>query len=246
MGPQLGAVGYFFNVASGAPRPALSELVLATSATLTVSLTDCIDDSEWAQLFYSLTGANPSTTRVQIRGSGENANCKAAESGKELVSGFTFVVTSVSVPAQGLASAFVSSVGTPAGNAAGIASAGIVAGSEGAVVAGLPGATSALPGTVVSASAAGGAAGGGAGGSGLSGGAIAGIVIGSVAGGVLLVGVTALVVAAVVVGAIVVARNNNEEEPSSAPQDRRRSVRQTIRGFFGGVDVMNDPKGHQS
>jgi len=245
--PQLGAVGYFFNTGSSSARPTLSELVLATSATLTVSLTDCIDDSEWAQMFYDLTGANPATTRVQIRGSGENANCKAAGQAKELVSGFTFVVTSISVPAQGLASTFVSSVGTPAGAAAGITSAGVVAGSEGAVVAGLPGATGALPGSVATASAGGAVAGGGGGaGGGLSGGAIAGIVIGSVAGGVLLLGLTALIVGAVIVGAIVLTRNSDDDSSSSASPEDRRSVRRTIRGFFGGVDVMNDPKGHQS
>jgi len=245
--PSLGAVGYFFNGGSSPVRPTLSELKLATATTLSVSLIDCIDDSEWAQMFYDLTGANPATTRVQIRGRDQNANCaKAAKHGKVLVSGFTFTVTSISVPAQALASTFVSSVGTPAGAAAGVTSAGVIAGSEGAAAAGLPASSAALPGTVATASAGGaaaGAGGGGAAGGGLSGGAIAGIVIGSVAGAVLLVGVTALVVGAVVVGAVALSRNS-DDQPSGGD---RRSVRQTIRGFFGGVDVMsNNPNGHQS
>jgi len=249
--PSLGAVGYFFNSGSSSVRPTLSELALATSTTLTVSLTDCIDDSEWAQLFYDLTGANPATTRVQLRGDSENANCaKDAKHGKALVSGFTFVVTSTSVPAQALGSTFVSSVGTPAGAAAGISSAGVVAGSEGASIAGIASSTAALPGTVATASAGGAAAGGGGGaGGGLSGGAIAGIVIGSVAGGVLLIGLTALVIGAIVVGAVLLARDGDDSGPTRASSSGgdRRSVRQTIRGFFGGVNVMaNDPSGHQS
>ena len=86
---------------------------------------------------------------------------------------------------------------------------------------------------------------GGAGGAGLSGGAIAGIVIGSVAGGVLLIGLTTLIVAAVVVGAVMLSKSG-DDAPSSAEGRQRRSVRHTILGLFGAVDVMNDPKGHQS
>merc|ERR1712213_299495 len=106
--------------------------------------------------------------------------------------------------------------------------------------------TAGFAGPVATLGTAGAASGGASGG--LSGGAIAGIVIGSVAGGVLLLGVTGLVVGAVVVGAVVVARGGDDNSSvESGNGGQRRSMRQTIRGFFGGVDVMsNNPNGHQS
>merc|ERR1712137_1290452 len=211
-----GAVGYYFDVGSGSPRPSLNSLVLATSQTVIVTLDRCIDTATWNEIFYELTpSANPATTKITILNgnNGVSAACSAkSANGKELVSGLTFVVTSTSVPAIALA-------GSPV------------------TTAGLAGPVATLT--------AGGAAGGGGGAGGLSGGAIAGIVIGSVAGGVLLLGVTGLVVGAVVVGAVVVARSG-DDDPSPESGGQRRSVRQTIRGFFGGVDVMNNPSGHQS
>merc|ERR1711953_802538 len=225
-----GAVGYYFDVGSGSPRPSLNSLVLATSQTVIVTLDRCIDTATWNEIFYELTpSANPATTKITILNgnNGVSAACSAkSANGKELVSGLTFVVTSTSVPAIALADSFVAASSSGAGAATGISSAGIIAGP-------------------VATLTAGGAAGGGGGAGGLSGGAIAGIVIGSVAGGVLLLGVTGLVVGAVVVGAVVVARSGDDDSsPESGGQ--HRSVRQTIRGFFGGVDVMNNPSGHQS
>ena len=246
--PALGSIGYFVN-STGELRPLLTSFNLATATTLTVSLQDCIDDAEWERRFFDLTGADPATTKVQLRGSGQNANCKAA--GKALVSGFSFVVTSLSVSAQSIASTFVNSVGTPAGAAAGVTSAGVVSGSQGAILAGLPGSVGSLPGTAVSVgSVAAGGGGGGGGAAGLSGGSIAGIVIGSVAGGIIVISITALIIAAVVVAAVVIAKNNNSASagPTSAAERPKRGVRGTIVGLFGGVDVMNDPvkKSHQS
>merc|ERR1711953_384612 len=230
-----GAVGYYFDVGSGSPRPSLNSLVLATSQTVIVTLDRCIDTATWNEIFYELTpSANPATTKITILNgnNGVSAACSAkSANGKELVSGLTFVVTSTSVPAIALADSFVAASSSGAG-------------AEGAVLAGSPVTTAGLAGPVATLTA-GGAAGGGGGAGGLSGGAIAGIVIGSVAGGVLLLGVTGLVVGAVVVGAVVVARSGDDDSsPESGGQ--RRSVRQTIRGFFGGVDVMNNPSGHQS
>merc|ERR1711953_836306 len=188
------------------------------------TLDRCVDTSTWNEIFYELTpSANPSTTKITILNgnNGVSAACSAkSANGKELVSGLTFVVTSTSVPAIALADSFVAASSSGAGAATGISSAGIIAGAEGAVLAGSPVMT------------AGGAAGGGGGAGGLSGGAIAGIVIGSVAGGVLLLGVTGLVVGAVVVGAVVVARSGDDD--SSPESGGQRRVRQTIRGFFGG------------
>merc|ERR1712137_279192 len=238
-----GAVGYYFDVGSGSPRPSLNSLVLATSQTVIVTLDRCIDTATWNEIFYEITpSANPATTKITILNgnNGVSAACSAkSANGKELVSGLTFVVTSTSVPAIALADSFVAASSSGAGAATGISSAGIIAGAEGAVLAGSPVTTAGLAGPVATLTA-GGAAGGGGGAGGLSGGAIAGIVIGSVAGGVLLLGVTGLVV-----GAVVVARSGDDDSsPESGGQ--RRSVRQTIRGFFGGVDVMNNPSGHQS
>merc|ERR1712130_90448 len=213
-----GAIGYYFDVGAGSPRPSLNSLVLATSTTIIVTLDRCIDTATWNEIFYELTpSANPSTTKITILngGNGVDASCSAkSASGKELVSGLTFVVTSTAVPSVALADSFVAASSSGSGAAAGISTAGVI---------------------------------GGAAGGGLSGGAIAGIVIGSVAGGVLLLGVTGLIVGAVVVGAVVVARSGDDS--SSSPESgsgQRRSMRQTIRGFFGGVDVMNNPSGHQS
>jgi len=249
MAPNLGAVGYYFNVPSSAPRPLLREFVLATWTTLTVEFTTCIDDATWADMFYELTGADRATTSVQVRGNGENGNCKdIAANGKAVVSGLTFSVGSLGVPSASLASTFISSVGSPTASGFGITSASVIGGTQGAALAGAPAGISALPGSVGTVGATGGAAGGAGGGAagGLSGGAIAGIVVGSVAGAVLLVGVATVVVAAVVVGAVVLTRDRDGDDASGAQETKRKSVRQTIRGFFGGVDVMNDPKGHQS
>ena len=249
--PQLGAISYFLSP-TGGDIPSLSETSVVTSSTLTVALSGCIDDSEWEQMFFAMTGADPATTSVQVRGVGENGNCGKSASGKVLVSGFTTVISSSSVPAAALSSALVNSVGGPAAANFGVASASIVGGAAGASAAGFPVSVAALPGTAIaapgSAAAAGAGAGAAAGGAagGLSGGAIAGIVVGSVGGAVLLVGVTTLVVAAVIVGAVVLSKSDDDSSPQDNG-DRRKSVRQTLRGFFGGVDVMNDPgKGHQS
>merc|ERR1711963_488979 len=124
---------------------------------------------------------------------------------------------------------------------------GVVGGAEGAALAGSPTTTAGLAGPVATLTAGSAAGGAGGAGGGLSGGAIAGIVIGSVAGGVLLLGVTGLIVGAVVVGAVVVARSGDSDSSPESGSGQRRSVRQTIRGFFGGVDIMsNNPNGHQS
>jgi len=224
--PVLGHMGFAFYQASGA---VISDLRLATTSTFTVSLSECLDDATWTDLFYELVpGVDPATTAVAFIG--EPAECGGA---KALVSGLTFAVTSMSSTAPAVANSFTAASNGAAGAAAGINSASVVGGTAGASAAGIP--------------AAGAAAGGGGGAAGgLSGGAIAGIVLGSVAGGILLVGVTGIVVGAVVLGAVVVARSGDDESsPESSGQ--RRSWRQSIRGFFGGVDVMNNPSsGHQS
>merc|ERR1711879_7470 len=128
----------------------------------------------------------------------------------------------------------------------GLESATVIPGTAGANLAGLPG----IAGLSV-AGGGGGGAGGGGGGAALSGGAIAGIVVGSVAGSILLVGVAAVVVAAVVAGAVIMSKDSeSESSPEATEPNKRASVRKTIIGMFsgprGGVDVMNDPKGHQS
>merc|ERR1711963_36595 len=164
--------------------------------------------------------------------------CSAkSANGKELVSALTFVVTSTSVPSVALADTFVASSSSASGAAAGIPTAGVVGGAEGAALAGSPTTTAGLAGPVATLTAGSAAGGAGGAGGGLSGGAIAGIVIGSVAGGVLLLGV-----------AVVVARGGDvNSSVESGNGGQRRSMRQTIRGFFGGVDVMsNNPNGHQS
>ena len=260
--PALGSMSFFFS-STTSPRPIITNLKLATSTTLTVTLSVCINDADWSALFYSLTKANPATTAVQVRPSQQNANCKGAVHAKGLVSGFTFVVESVGVPAQAIAEAFASAAAGPEGVALGITSTGVVAGSQGALAAGLPSSILAGPGstgvaTAGEAIAAGAGGGGGGAGGGLSGGSIAGIVIGSVAGGVIVLGVTGIVVAAVVVAAVVVARRDTDSptpvaaqpssaEPSAASASEKRGLRRTIVGLFGGVDMMNNPgKGHQS
>ena len=128
-----------------------------------------------------------------------------------------------------------------------VKSVAIVPGIEGAVLAGLPEVAPIL---------AGAGAGGGAAAGGLSGGAIAGIVVGSVAGAVLVVGVTTIVVAAVIVAAVVVAKKASDSDDESGPSradpevNKRGSIRDTIYNIFraprGGVDIMNNPNGHQS
>jgi len=240
--PNLGSISYFLSPEDNS-SPMITRAKLVTSSTLTVSLEECIDDSEWEELFFSLTGSDPETTEVEVREQGSNANC-GKSFGKALVSGFTFVVSSASVPATSLASTFVSSAGSAGAAGVGVASSSVVGGSAGAVAAGLPASAAGLGGGI----GAGAGGGGGAAAGGLSGGAIAGIVIGSIGGAVLLVGVTTLVVAAVVVGAVVLASNDDDDHaPSSTEPKRRSSIRRTIRRFFGGVDVMNNPgEGHQS
>jgi len=247
-----GAVGYYFDVGAGSPRPSLNSLVLATSTSIIVTLDRCIDTATWNEIFYELTpNANPSTTKLTILNgnNGVSSSCSAkSANGKELVSALTFVVTSTSVPSVALADTFVASSSSASGAAAGISTAGVVGGAEGAALAGSPTTTAGLAGPVATLTAGSAAGGAGGAGGGLSGGAIAGIVIGSVAGGVLLLGVTGLVVGAVVVGAVVVARGGDDNSSvESGNGGQRRSMRQTIRGFFGGVDVMsNNPNGHQS
>ena len=254
--PNLGSISYFFKDNSGVPT--LTELLLGTSSTVSIQFVDCIDDSEWSDYFYLLTGANPATTSVEIRDSGENGNCdkKKSATGKALISGFTTVITSTSVPAVGLSSKLAASAGSINAASIGFSSATVIPGAAGAQIAGVPV-------TAAGASAAGGVGGGAGGGGGgaaaggLSGGAIAGIVVGSVGGAVLVVGVAAIVVAAVIVGAVVLSkdRESDSHESSNHASDepapkKRGSIRNTIVGMFsgprGGVDVMNDPKGHQS
>merc|ERR1712130_999932 len=208
-----GAIGYYFDVGAGSPRPSLNSLVLATSTTIIVTLDRCIDTATWNEIFYELTpSANPSTTKITILngGNGVDASCSAkSASGKELVSGLTFVVTSTAVPSVALADSFVAASSSGSGAAAGISTAGVIGGAEGAALAGSPTTTAGLAGPVATLTAGGAAAGG--------------------------------------VGAVVVARSGDNS--SSSPESgsgQRRSMRQTIRGFFGGVDVMNNPSGHQS
>merc|ERR1711879_91503 len=216
------------------------EAVLATASVVTVSLTDCIDDSEWEAMFYALTGANPATTSVQVRADGENGNCaKKSATSKVAVSSFTSVITSASVSAQSLSTILSQSTGGPIASMFGVQSITTVTGPAAAAAAGLPS-------SVAGAAAAGGA--GGAAAEGLSGGSIAGIVVGSVAGAILLAGVATLVVVGIVAVAVLASGNDEDDEVSNNSGEKRKTMRQTLRGFFGGVDVMNDPasKGHQS
>jgi len=224
----------------------LSDIKLVTYSSMDVTLSDCISEEEFERMFYALSLADPSTTTWTVEKSTEDANCKALGHGKALLAGFTFSVASVGAPASAIAQSFISSAST---SGAVISSAAIIPGTAGAVAAGIPAAPAAgaagfggaIPGVAAAGAGGGGAAGG------LSGGAIAGIVIGSVAGGVLLIGLTAIVVGAVIVGAVALSKKNEDSGPTPASGGQRRSVRQTIIGLFGGVDVMNDPgKGHQS
>merc|ERR1712100_257659 len=150
------------------------------------------------------------------------------------------------VSAQALSSTLVSSLGGPGAASIGLQSAVPITGPAAASAAGLPASIASLgtviqtPGVVGSGAAAGAAGASG----GLSGGSIAGIVVGSVAGAILFAGVATLVVAVAVLSS---SDEGDDEGPSRADDsDKRKSVRKTLRGFFGGVDVMNDPKGHQS
>merc|ERR1711963_129491 len=95
---------------------------------------------------------------------------------------------------------------------------GVVGGAEGAALAGSPTTTAGLAGPVATLTAGSAAGGAGGAGGGLSG------------------------------GAVVVARGGDDNSSvESGNGGQRRSMRQTIRGFFGGVDVMsNNPNGHQS
>merc|ERR1711963_1111477 len=174
------------------------------------------------------------TTKITILNgnNGVSSACSAkSANGKELVSALTFVVTSTSVPSVALADTFVASSSSASGAAAGISTAGVVGGAEGAALAGSPTTTAGLAGPVATLTAGSAAGGAGGAGGGLSGGAIAGLVVG-----------------AVVVGAVVVACGGDDNSSvESGNGGQRRSMRQTIRGFFGGVDVMsNNPNGHQS
>merc|ERR1711862_157228 len=204
-------------------------------------------DTEWANMFYMLTGADPNHVDVQVRVDGENGLCTSKSAGgKALVSGFTTIITSSSVPAASLGSKLVASVGGTTGATLGLQSAAIIPGSAGASLAGFPTSVAGLTAAGGGAGGGGAAAGGGGAGGGLSGGTIAGIVVGSVAGAVLLVGVTAVVVAAVVLS-----KDSDSDSSPSEPTNKRASVRKTIVGMFsgpkGGVDIMNEPgKGHQS
>merc|ERR1712137_632025 len=183
-------MGFAFYQASGA---VISDLRLATTSTFTVSLSECLDDATWTDLFYQLVPtADPSTTSVAFIG--EPAECGG--SSKALVSGLTFAVTSIGSSAPAITNGFTAASNGAAGAAAGINSAALIGGTAGASAAGIP---------------AGAAGGGGGAAGGLSGGAIAGIVIGSVAGGVLLLGVSAIVVGAVVVAAVVVAKSGDDD-----------------------------------
>lgn len=248
--PGLGQVALYTDTAAPSV-PTYTRLTVATSTTLTVSLFSCIDSATWTSMFYQYTGANPATTTVQVRPSGQNGNCAKQAIRAELVvaDSFIVVVESTGIASQVIGQTFIDLVNAGQAGPLAVSSASIIGGTEGALAAGAP----ALSGSAV-------AAGGGAGGAGgLSGGAIAGIVVGSVAGAVLAVGVTALVIGAVVIAAVAVAakRSSGNDEPSAperAPADeRRRSVRKTLVDFFrapqGGVDVMgNNPNSnsHQS
>merc|ERR1712232_5857 len=131
----------------------------------------------------------------------------------------------------------VSSLSGPGAASIGLQSAVPITGPAAATAAGLPASIASLgtvihtPGVVGSGAAAGAAGAGAAGASGgLSGGSIARVVVGVVAAAVLSS-----------------SDEGDDEGPSRADDsDKRKSVRKTLRGFFGGVDVMNDPKGHQS
>lgn len=238
---------------SSGSRPKITSWRLATTTVLTVTLNTCINDADWNELFYSLTGADRSTTDVTIVGTqGQTANCKEAEHGKALISSIVFTVSSVGVPAPVIADVFLAAVAGPAGTSIGATSASVVAGSQGAAIAGFP-AAAAGGATAVAGTIPGAAAGGGGG---LSAGAIVGIVIGSVAGGVILIGLTGILVAAIVLGAVMISRRDSSDEeaapsPPSSPELRqpspktRPAIRRTLEGFFrngGGVDVMNNPQ----
>merc|ERR1711879_170733 len=225
------------------------EAVLATASVVTVSLTDCIDDSEWEAMFYALTGANPSTTSVQVRADGENGNCaKKSATSKVAVSSFTSVITSASVSAQSLSTILSQSTGGPIASMFGVQSITTVTGPAAAAAAGLPSSVASLGPSVIATpglvgSGAGAAAAGGAGGA-----AAGGLSGGSVAGAILLAGVATLVVVGIVAVAVLASGNDEDDEVSNNSGEKRKTMRQTLRGFFGGVDVMNDPasKGHQS
>jgi len=240
--PQAGALAY------GITGPiTLSDIKLSTTQAIEISLSDCISDDEWDRLFFALSLASQATTQWEIIRNNNNVNCaKAAGHGKAMLGSFTVLITSVGAPASAIVESFLTAAETA--NTA-ISSVAVLPGTEAALAMGIPVTSSAsgpaFAGVIPGTAAAGG--GGGAAG-GLSGGAIAGIVIGSVAGGVLLLGLTAIVVAAVIVGAVLLTRSSDDDEgPSRSEGGQRRSVRRTIMGLFGGVDVMNDPgKGHQS
>ena len=55
--PSLGSMSFFFS-STTSPRPVITNLKLATSTTLTVTLSICINDADWQAMFYSLTKAN--------------------------------------------------------------------------------------------------------------------------------------------------------------------------------------------
>ena len=247
--PALGSMAFSFS-SDIEPRPVITNLKLATSTTLIVSLSVCINDEDWAEMFYSLTKANPATTTVKVRPSEENAFCKGARHSKGLANGFTFVVQSIGVSAQVLAEAFATAAAGPEGLAMGITASGLVAGSQGALFAGLPASILPGPGVIALGEISKGAVGRLNGG--LSGGAITGIVIGSVGGAVIILGVAGIVVAAVVVVAVVAARRDTKSVSQKStergiPVTERKGLRHTIFGIFGGVDMMNNPeKDHQS
>lgn len=253
------------SIYSSASRPTITSWRVATSTVLTVTLNNCINDADWKELFYSLTGADRTTTDVTIIGTqGQTANCKSLEHGKALISSIVFTVSSVGVPAPAIADVFLAAAAGPAGASIGATSASVVAGSEGAALAGFP-ATAAAGGATAVAGTLPGAAAGGGGGGGLSAGAIVGIVLGSVAGGVILLGVTGILIAAVVLAAVMISRREPDEEEAAPPSPpgvgtelrqpspkTRPALRRTLQNLFsngGGVDVMNNPHkkaGHTS
>jgi len=241
--PASGGPAFVVNP-GGSSGTVLRKVTISSATVLAVSLFNCVNTADWTTLFYATTGANPATTSVQVRAAGQNANCKAAGA-KEAASAMTVVIESSAIATDVLASQFITAVesGSAAVAPLAVKSVSVVGGAEGAALAGFTFGATVAPG-----------AGAGGAGAGLSGGAIAGIVIGSVAGAVLIVGVTTIVVAAVVVAAVVVASKASSDDDSAPTRSeqpaKRGSIRNTLynvfRGPRGGVDVMNNPSGHQS
>ena len=266
--PAAGGVALYFDSDEGSPT--VQKLTLSTATTLRVSLYSCIDTETWEDMFYELTGADRNTVTVTARASGENAACKAAGA-KDAASSMIVVIESSGVTSQALANSFIASVesGSPAVAPLAIKSIAIVPGTEGATLAGVTGAP-----TAISAIGAAGAGAGGGGAGGLSGGAIAGIVVGSVAGGIIALSLVTILLVATVVAAILIARNRSknaekekagemrqasEDSVPSGPVDDfshigpgrvddaelEKHVSRNLINIFnppsGGIDIMNNP-----